>query len=253
MKYILSIVFTLILSSTTFAAGKTIPYEIAGEAFEGYMVSPSKKAPLVLLIHDWDGLTDYEVKRSEMLADLGYAVFAADLYGKDVRPTARADKKRITGELYKDRARMRSLLEGALSAAKAKGFDTSNAVAIGYCFGGTAVLELARSGADLKAFVTFHGGLGIPEGQDYSKTRGEVLVFHGSADSAVTMDDFADLARALEEKKVRHEMISYSGAPHAFTIFGSKRYHEEADRKSWARFVDYLAHLFARNGVEHVN
>ena len=240
MKYIFTLIFTLLLSSTTFAAGKPVTYEIEGEAFEGYMVSPAKKAPLVLLIHDWDGLTGYEVKRSEMLAELGYAVFAADLYGKGIRPTELKDKKRITGELYKNRARMRRLLAGAVDAAKAKGLDTSNAIAIGYCFGGTAVLELARTGAALKGFVTFHGGLAIPEGQDYSKTRGEVLVFHGTADSAVTMDDFAALAKELEEKKVRHEMITYSGAPHAFTVFGSKRYREDADRKSWERFVGFL-------------
>lgn len=240
MKYIFTLIFTLLLSSTTFAAGKPVTYEIEGEAFEGYMVSPAKKAPLVLLIHDWDGLTGYEVKRSEMLAELGYAVFAADLYGKGIRPTELKDKKRITGELYKNRARMRRLLAGAVDAAKAKGLDTSNAIAIGYCFGGTAVLELARTGAALKGFVTFHGGLAIPEGRDYSKTRGEVLVFHGTADSAVTMDDFAALAKELEEKKVRHEMITYSGAPHAFTVFGSKRYREDADRKSWERFVGFL-------------
>ena len=243
MKYILIFLATLILSSTTFAAGRPVSYEIAGEGFEGYMVSPSKKAPLVLLIHDWDGLTDYEVKRSEMLAELGYSVFAADLYGKGVRPTELKDKRRITGELYKDRERMRSLLEGALDAAKAKGLDISNAVAIGYCFGGTAVLELARSGAELKGFVTFHGGLAIPKGQDYSKTRGQVLVFHGTADKAVTMEEFAMLASELEEKKVGHEMITYSGAPHAFTIFGSERYREDADRKSWERFVDYLKEI----------
>ena len=243
MKYILIVLATLILSSTSFAAGRSVSYEIAGETFEGYMVSPSKKAPLVLLIHDWDGLTDYEVKRSEMLAELGYSVFAADLYGKGVRPTELKDKRRITGELYKDRERMRSLLEGALDAAKAKGLDISNAVAIGYCFGGTAVLELARSGAELKGFVTFHGGLAIPKGQDYSKTRGQVLVFHGTADKAVSMEQFALLASELEEKKVGHEMITYSGAPHAFTIFGSERYREDADRKSWERFVDYLKEI----------
>ncbi len=243
MKYILIFFATLILSSTTFAAGRPVSYEIAGETFEGYMVSPSKKAPLVLLIHDWDGLTGYEVKRSEMLAELGYSVFAADLYGKGIRPTELKDKRRITGELYKDRARMRSLLEGALDAARDKGLDISNAVAIGYCFGGTAVLELARTGAALKGFVTFHGGLAIPKGQDYSKTRGQVLVFHGTADKAVSMEQFALLAAELEEKKVGHEMITYSGAPHAFTIFGSKRYREDADRKSWERFVDYLKEI----------
>lgn len=247
MKYILTIIATFVLSSTALASGKVVNYEVKGEAFEGYYVSPKEDAPLILLVHDWDGLTDYELKRSKMLAELGYAVFAVDLFGKGVRPTEIKEKKRITGGLYKDRVRMRALLYGAIDAAKSKGLNTSNAVAIGYCFGGTAVLELARSGADLKSFVTFHGGLKTPEGQDYSKTMGEVLVFHGTADKAVSMDDFAALAKGLEEKSVRHEMISYSGAPHAFTIFGSERYREDADKKSWQRFTGYLRELIMDN------
>jgi dienelactone hydrolase len=123
----------------------------------------------VLLVHDWDGLTDYEVKRANMLADKGYAVFAADLFGAGVRPTEVKDKRQRTGELYKNRDKMRTLLRAALETAKSKGANVHNAVAMGYCFGGTAVLELARSGADLKGFVTFHGGLKTPTGQDYSK------------------------------------------------------------------------------------
>jgi len=241
LKYISAFIFILFCSSTAGAAGRMVTYEVNGEAFEGYYVSPSEKAPLILLVHDWDGLTDYEVKRAEMLAELGYAVFAADLFGKGIRPEEIKDKSRITGELYKDRKRMRLLLEGALDTAGSKGADIGNAVATGYCFGGTAVLELARSGADLKGFVTFHGGLEIPEGQDYSRARGQVLVFHGTADKAVSMEQFASLAKELEEKGVKHEMITYSGAPHAFTIFGSERYREDADRKSWSRFVDYLS------------
>jgi len=241
LKYLSVFIFILILSSTAGAAGRMVTYEVEGEAFEGYYVSPQEKAPLILLVHDWDGLTDYEVRRAEMLADLGYAVFAADLFGKGVRPAEIRDKQRITGELYKDRKRMRTLLYGALDTAGSKGADIGNAAAIGYCFGGTAVLELARSGADLKGFVTFHGGLETPEGEDYSKTKGQVLVFHGTADKAVSMEQFAALAKELEARGVKHEMITYSGAPHAFTIFGSERYREDADRKSWSRFVDYLS------------
>ena len=105
-----------------------------------------------------------------MLAELGYAVFAADLFGKGVRPTEVKDKRQHTGELYKDRAKMRNLLKGALSTAKAQGGNDNNAVAMGYCFGGAAVLEMARSGANLKGFATFHGGLKTPDGQDYQST-----------------------------------------------------------------------------------
>ena len=240
MKYVFTLFFALIFSSTAGAAGEFVSYEVNGEPYEGYFVSRSPNAALILLIHDWDGLTDYEVKRANMLADLGYAVFAADLFGAGVRPTEVKDKRRLTGELYKDRDKMRTLLQAALETAQSQGATIHNAVAMGYCFGGTAVLELARSGADLKGFVTFHGGLSTPTGQDYSKTKGKLLILHGTADTSVTMDQFAELATMLEEKSVSHEMITYGGAPHAFAVFGSNRYRADADRKSWKRFTAFL-------------
>ncbi|MGD9046075.1 MAG: dienelactone hydrolase family protein [Desulfobacterales bacterium] len=242
MRHFVYICSLLIVSTAAFGAtGSSVTYQVDGQPYEGYYISPSDKAPFLLLIHDWDGLTDYEVKRAHMLADLGYAVFAVDLFGAGVRPTEVKDKRQHTGELYKDRAKMRALMKGALDAAKSKGASVENAVAFGYCFGGAAVLELARSGADLKGFATFHGGLKTPQGQDYAKTRGKILILHGTADTAITMDQFADLAKELETAGVAHEMITYSGAPHAFTVFGSKRYQEAADKKSWKRFTEFLA------------
>jgi dienelactone hydrolase len=241
MRYSLILVLFLALPSLASGSGGAfVRYEVNGQPYEGYYVSPSDQAPFVLLIHDWDGLTDYEVKRAHMLADIGYAVFAADLFGAGVRPAEAAERRRLTGELYTDRPKMRSLMKGALKTAKDKGARVDNGVAMGYCFGGAAVLELARSGENLKGFVTFHGGLQTPGGQNYKQTKGEILVLHGTADSSVTMDHFAALAKELESDGVTHEMITYSGAPHAFTVFGSGRYHETADKKSWKRFVDYL-------------
>lgn len=136
---------------------------------------------------------------------------------------------------------MRALLRAAVDTAAEQNAQADNAVAMGYCFGGAAVLEFARSGADMKGFVTFHGGLGTPGGQDYSKTKGRVLVFHGTADTAVTMEQFAALALALEKEGVPHEMTTYGGTPHAFTVFGEDRYREDADRKSWERFTKFLS------------
>ena len=240
MKSIFAFVLVLTISSTAAAAGKSVVYEVNGAAYEGYYTVASGKAPLVLLVHDWDGLTDYEVKRADMLAEMGYTVFAVDLFGAGVRPTKMEDKRQHTGELYKDREKMRALLNAALKTAQSQGANTGNAVAMGYCFGGAAVLELARSGADMKGFVTFHGGLKTPEGQDYSKTKGKLLILHGTADTAVTMEDFAALAAELEAKGVAHEMITYGGAPHAFTVFGGDRYREDADKKSWQRFTEFL-------------
>ena len=241
MRYISTLVFIITFSASVFGvSGSKISYKINDKNYEGYFISPGKQAPLVMLIHDWDGLTDYEIKRANMLCKKGYAVFAVDLFGAGVRPTKLEGKRKHTNELYKNRAKMLSLLEGALAQAKNKGAKIDNAVAVGYCFGGAAVLEWARSGADLKGFVTFHGGLKTPEGQDYSKVKGKILIMHGTADYAVPMDLFADLAIELETAGIKHEMITYSGAPHAFTVFGSNRYREDADKKSWKRFLDFL-------------
>ncbi len=239
MKLILPFLITL-LAANAYAAGEAVTYSAEGGEYEGYYTSAKEGAPLLLLIHDWDGLTDYEIKRAEMLADLGYSVFAADLFGKGVRPTELEDKKQHTGELYKDRTKMRNLLQAAFDEGVKKGGDGSRSVVFGYCFGGAAVLEMARSGSEAKAFVSFHGGLSTPEGQDYSKATGSIFVFHGSADTAITMEDFASLAVQLETAGVNHEMVTYSGAPHAFTVFGSDRYQEAADKKSWQRFIEAL-------------
>ena len=242
MRYFIYIFLLLTAPTLVFGAtGASVTYQVNGESYEGYYISPSEQAPLVLLIHDWDGLTDYEIKRADMLAESGYAVFAVDLFGAGVRPTEVTDKRQHTGELYKNREKMRALMKGALDTAKGKGANVENAVVFGYCFGGAAVLEFARSGADLKGFATFHGGLKTPEGQNYAKTRGEILIMHGSADSAITMDQFAGLAKELEATGVAHEMITYSGAQHAFTVFGGSRYQEAADKKSWKRFQEFLA------------
>ena len=240
MKILTISLLSLLLVTPIVDAGEQISYEVEGKPYDGYFVSPSPEAPLVLLVHDWDGLTDYEVKRADMLAEQGYAVFCADLFGAGIRPVKLEDKKKCMGELNADRLQMRKLMQGALDAAGARGAAVDNCVTVGYCFGGTAVLEFARSGADLKGFATFHGGLSLPEGQDYSQTKGSVLIMHGSADGNIGMDQFAALTDELEKAKVPHEMITYGGAPHAWTVFGSNSYRADADKKSWKHFSGYL-------------
>lgn len=246
MRYILTLITVLAVTASAAYGGQAVTYTVDGNPYEGYFVSPSPDAALVLLIHDWDGLTDYEIKRAHMLADMGYAVFAADLFGAGVRPTEVADKRQHTGELYKDREKMRRLIRAALDTAAANGADAGNAVVMGYCFGGAAVLEFARSGAGIKGFATFHGGLATPQGQDYANTVGKLLIMHGTADTAITMDQFAALATELETAGVAHEMITYGGAPHAFTVFGTDRYREGADRQSWARFTAFLTETLGK-------
>jgi dienelactone hydrolase len=242
MRYLLTLLLVTVFYTASIA-GENVTYSVDGQQYEGYFINTKSGAPLVLIIHDWDGLTDYEIKRAQMLSDLGYSVFAADLFGAGVRPTEIEDKRQHTGELYKDRQKMRKLISGALETAKDQGLNTENTVIAGYCFGGAAVLEFARSGTDLKGFVTFHGGLETPEGQDYSSAKGKYLILHGTADTSVTMDHFAALAKELEANHVEHEMITYSGAPHAFTVFDTDRYRKDADKKSWQRFTEFLGDI----------
>lgn len=223
-------------------AGKAVPYAVGGESFVGYRAdAPGPSKGLVLIIHDWDGLTSYEKKRADMLADMGYDAFALDLYGKGNRPADTGAKKAETGKLYEDRARMRSLILGGL--AKARNDGDQEVVVMGYCFGGAAVLELARSGKAeyIAGYATFHGGLTTPKGQSYPAGTPPILVMHGGADSSITMDDVAALSRELEAARVPYEIQVYSGAPHAFTNFDSERYQERADRLSWAAFSNFLA------------
>lgn len=240
MRFVVTLAVILTLASCAGGEGRTAFYEAGGKRYEGYFVTPSPNAPLVLLIHDWDGLTEYEMRRAEMLGELGYAVFAVDLFGAGVRPESTEERQRLTGQLYRDRDEMRFRLNAGLEAARARAGDATRVVVMGYCFGGAAVLEWARSGADMNGFVTFHGGLRTPEGQDYTRATGRYLIFHGTADESVSMEDFANLAVQLEQAGLPHEMTTYGGAPHAFTVFGSPRYREDADRKSWERFTRFL-------------
>jgi dienelactone hydrolase len=240
MKNILVATLMLFFATVGFAKEHAVTYEVDGKVYEGYYSTPSDNAPLVFIIHDWDGLNAYEMKRAKMLNTLGYGAFAIDLFGKDVKPVTLEEKKALTNALYNDRAKMQKLLNASYQAAKKEGANVTNAIGIGYCFGGAALLEMARMGTPLKGFASFHGGLATPSGEDYKQTKGFVLILHGTADESVSMDEFATLAKELEKTGVKHEMIAYSGAPHAFSVFGTERYREDADKKSWRRLVEFL-------------
>ena len=241
MRHVL-VAATLALSLPFAAqAGETVDYSGGGMALEGYKADAEGTSKgLVLVIHDWDGLTDYEVKRADMLAKMGYDAFAVDLYGKGNRPVETGAKKAETGKLYKDREKMRTLILAGLDEAR-KSFS-GKAVVMGYCFGGAATLELARSGkaADVVGYATFHGGLSTPEGQSYPSSTPPLLIAHGGADTSITMDHVAQLSKELESAGITYEIEVYSGAPHAFTVFGSDRYREVADKKSWDAFSEFL-------------
>lgn len=238
----------LMLTATAALAdveGSYFTYTVAGETFEGYVAHDPDMASkgTVMIVHDWDGMTEYEETRAMMLAEQGYTAFAVDVYGADVNPQGFDEYRALTGALYGDRALFRQRLFGSLAAAADIPGATDNIVVMGYCFGGAAVLEMARAGADVDGFVSFHGGLGTPAGQDYTATSAPILLLHGSADPVSGMEDVAALMGELIEAGVPHQAEIYGGARHTFTIMGSRDYVAEADMDSWAEFSEFLGRM----------
>jgi dienelactone hydrolase len=224
--------------------GEYVTWTVNGTEFEGYVATDATREPLgtVLIVHDWDGLTDYEESRARMLAEAGYTAFAIDVYGADTDPQGMEEYRALSGALYGDRETFRARLMGAIEAAAEIPGATGNMVMTGYCFGGAAVLEAARAGADLEGFVSFHGGLPTPEGQDWSEANGApVMFFHGSADPVSGIDDLATLMEELNAADIPHDARIYGGARHAFTVPSSDDYVEEAAIDSFAGLLEFLA------------
>lgn len=223
------------------ALAEDVPYTVDGETFTGYWAEADSPKGLVLIVHDWDGMNDYERQRADMLAEMGFNAFALDLFG-DETPTETMDHRRAaTGALYQDRERMRALLKAGVDQALERS-GVGDMVVMGYCFGGAAALEMARSDmADMASgYATFHGGLATPEGQAWDGEEPPILVLHGGADASISMTDVANFANELEQAGNTYTIEVYSNAPHAFTVFGSERYQKRADTESWAAFSTFL-------------
>lgn len=237
---------------------KTVEYRQGETVLEGYLAyddAVKGKRPGVLVIHEWKGLGPYEKARADQLAALGYVAFAADIYGKGVRP---ATPELASAEAGKYRGTDRSLLRARAAAgleklASFKEVDPDRLAAIGYCFGGTAALELARSGANLKGAVSFHGGLDTPIPADALKIRSKVLVLHGADDPHVPPAQVASFQQEMRMAKVDWQMIYYGGAVHSFSNINSGNdpskgaaYNEKADRRSWEAMKQFFAEIFAK-------
>jgi len=240
---------------------KTIEYRQGDTVLEGYLAydkdGPAKK-PGVLIFHQWMGLTGYERMRAEQLAALGYVAFAADLYGKEARPKSPKEAGELAGKYRGDRALLRARAKAALAALREEPNVLRDEIAsIGYCFGGGAALELARSGADVLGTVSFHGTLDTPTPQDARNIRGKVLVLHGADDPNVPRAAVLGLEDELTAAGVDWQVVLYSGAVHAFTQpeAGSDKskgvaYDERADRRSWQAMRDFFAEIFGPKGKE---
>lgn len=234
---------------------KDVDYKVAGETYQGYVAYDSRftgKLPGVLIVHQWGGLTDYEKMRARQLADLGYVAFCVDIYGKGIRPTDPAERGEYAGFYKNDRALFRRNLMAGLDQLKAQPkVDQGKLGAIGYCFGGTGVLELARAGANVKGVVSFHGGLDNPNPQDATHIRAEVMVLHGADDPFVPKKDVEAFKAEMKAAKKKFTFIEYAGAVHSFTQKEAGNdnskgaaYNEAADKASFIQMRAFFARLF---------
>ncbi|MEO8663891.1 MAG: dienelactone hydrolase family protein [Ignavibacteria bacterium] len=257
MKFISTLILfsILIMTARSEIITADVEYKIGDVTLQGYIAYDNNntgKRPGVLIVHQWKGLTDYEKMRARQLAELGYFAFAADIYGKGVRPTTPQEAGEQSGKFSKDRVLFRERLVAGLDEMKMQPFvDANNIAAIGYCFGGGGVLELARTGADLKGVVSFHGSLKNPNPQDAKNIKGRVLVLHGAIDPYVPEEDVVVFKKEMEDANVDYILTEYSGAVHSFTIqtegtdiSKGAAYNEKADKRSWDSMKDFFAEIF---------
>lgn len=255
---IVTVLFSLALTAQAEIITKTVSYRQGATVLEGYLAYDSARLaqgatrPGVLIIHEWTGINDHVRQRADMLARLGYVAFAADIYGKGVRPATPAEAG-ATATIYKnDRPLMRARAVAGLDELKKQQLvDPTRLAVIGYCFGGTTALELARSGADINGVVSFHGGLSTPTPQDARHIRAKVLALHGADDPFVKADEVAAFQDEMRRGAVDWQFVSYSNAVHSFTnkAAGSDNskgaaYNEKADRRSWEAMKSFFAEIF---------
>ena len=234
---------------------KSVEYKEGDTTLEGFVAydnSVKTSRPGVLIVHQWKGLGDYEKMRAEMLAKMGYVAFACDIYGKGVRPTSMQEAGAQAGKYKADRALLRKRVKAGLETLlKQHGVDAKRVAAIGYCFGGTTALELARSGADINGVVSFHGGLGTPTPEDAKNIKCKVLACHGADDPNVPPAEVAGFEKEMRDAKVDWQLIAYGNAVHSFTDKSAGNdnskgaaYNEKADRRSWEAMKDLFAEIF---------
>lgn len=216
----------------------------------------SAKRPGVLVAHDWMGEGPFSRSKAEALAKLGYVAIAVDLYGKGVRASTSDEAGKLAGALKGDRPLLRARMRAAMDTLLAnKMVDPKRIAAIGYCFGGTAVLELARSGADVAGVVTFHGGLDTPTPQDAKSIKGKVLILHGADDPFSPLPTVMALNQEMKDAGVDYQIVLYSHAVHSFTnpAAGSDNskgaaYNAEADHRSWEAMKGFFTEIFNKAG-----
>ena len=257
-------VFMLVLGIISVATaeprilGKTVDYSAQGVVMKGYLAYDENitgKRPGVLVVDEWWGLSDYARKRARMLAELGYTPLAVDMYGEGKRAMHPDDAKAFSSELMKNFDVAKARFMAAMEFLKQQPtVDPTRIAAIGYCFGGGVVLNMARQGVDLKGIASFHGGLTAIKPAQPGSVKAKILVLHGGADRFITPEQIEAFKQEMKSAGADFQFISYPGATHSFTNpeateLGKKvnmpiAYNADADKKSWGELKTFLKKIF---------
>ena len=228
-----------------------INYSLGDQNFKAYVAHPElDKAPLILIAHTWAGRDDFVEEKAIELAKEGFVAMAVDMYGDARVGTSTEENQSLMTPLIEDREKLKSIINSAVEAGKKiDGVDSSKVAAIGYCFGGLVVLDLARSGTDINGVVSFHGLL---MGSDISDSgiQAKMLVLHGERDPMVPLSMVDDFQKEMTEAGADWQLHSYGNAYHAFTNKEANdpnlgtQYNENADRRSWQSMMNFFAEIF---------
>ncbi len=231
---------------------KTVTYKVGDVSCRGYVAYDDAiegQRPGVLVVHEWWGLDDYAKERCREIAAAGYVAFAADMYGEGKTVTHPKDAGEMAGQVRANIDTWRARAVAALKELKQQPqCDGENLAAIGYCFGGSTALQLAYTGADLKAVATFHAGLPTATPAEAKAVKPQILVCNGAADTFIPEMAIQSFKKALDEAHVKYEFVNYPGAVHSFTVKDSGKhgnpgmqYNAEADKDSWTRLLKLLS------------
>jgi dienelactone hydrolase len=259
------IAFSMLMTTTaasaeTRAKGKNVRYEAEGVTMQGYLATDegsAGKKPGVIVVHEWWGLNEYARKRADMLAKLGYTALAVDMYGEGKQAKHADDAKKFSSELMKNFDTAKARFTAALNFLKEQpSVDPDRIAAVGYCFGGGVVLNMARQGVDLDGVASFHGNLSAAKPATTGSVKAKILVLHGADDKFVTQEQIDAFQKEMKDAGADLRFKSYPGAMHSFTNpeadkAGKKydlplAYNKEADKKSWEELKKFLEELFKK-------
>jgi len=256
----LCLLFSVPVAGLAAVKGEPVEYKANGTVLKGYLAYDDAikgKRPGVLVVHEWWGHNEYARKRARMLAELGYTALAVDMYGDGKTADHPGDAGKFSGEVKRNMpVAKKRFLAAREVLRKHKTVDAGRIGAIGYCFGGGIVLEMARLGVNLKGVVSFHGSLGTSNPAKSDKVRAKVLVLNGAVDPFVKPEQIDAFKKEMQAAKVDFKFVDYPGAKHAFTNpaadeYGKKfniplAYNAVADQESWVAMQGFLKKVFKK-------